>query len=254
MIKSAMTKKEIAEIFKTYRWWVIPVVFLFFAFSAPASVKFLPELLKGQLEAQNIKITFPEPGPIEALAEYFNSLGQMGMLAVILLSMGLISDERSKGVLAQVLVKPASKASIVMSKFLVHGSYLLISLLLSATGCFVYTIAIFGGTPVGEFAVAVSAYSLYILLIFTVTLFFSSVVRSQIAAGGFALLSFFVLSLIPAIGQTFSTYSPAALSGFAVNTIQRKPVDDITAAVMVTVLMIAVLLTAAISIFNKQEL
>lgn len=254
MIKAAMLKKEIAEIFKTYRWWVIPVVFLFFAFSAPASVKFLPELLKGQLEAQNIKIAFPEPGPIEALAEFFKNLGQMGMLAVILLTMGLISDERSKGILAQILVKPVSRASVVLSKFIIHGGYLTLSVLLSSAACLLYTIAIFGETDIGNFVAGISVYMLYLLLVFSVTLFFSAIVRSPIAAGGFALLSFFALSIMPALGQVLSKYSPPALSSIAINIIQEKPATDVIWPIAVTLLMITVLLAAAVLLFNKQEL
>lgn len=254
MINSAILKKEIKEIFRTFRWWVIPVVFLFFAFSAPASVKFLPELLKGQLEAQNIKVIFPEPGPTEAIVEYLKSLGQMGMLAVILLSMGLISDERSKGILAQILVKPASRASVVLSKFLVHGIYLTLSVLLSAIACFAYTVAIFGKADIGDFTISISLYTLYILLIFSITLFFSAIMRSQIAAGGLALLSFFVLSILPATTSYFSKYSPAALSTITVNILQNKPAENILVPVAITLAMISLLLAAAISTFNKQEL
>lgn len=254
MIKAATIKKEFLEIFSTYRWWVIPVVFLFFAFSAPASVKFLPELLKGQLEAQNIKITFPEPGPVEALVEYLNNLGQMGMLAVILLSMGIVSEERSKGILSQILVKPVSRASIVLSKFLAHGSYLAASLLVSAGACYLYTYVIFGRSDISRFTTSVLLFMLYILLVFSITLFFSSITRSQIAAGGFALLAFFVLSILPALGMSLSKYSPGALYSYAVNILKSKPYDDLTPVVLVTVILISLFLAAAIAIFNKQEI
>lgn len=254
MINGAILKKEMSEILRTYRWWMIPLVFLFLAFSAPASVKFLPELLKGQLEAQNIKMTFPEPGPIEALTEYFKNLGQMGMLAVILLSMGLISEERSKGILSQLLAKPVSRASIVLSKFIVHGAYLALSVILSAGACFLYTLAIFGPSNANGFAAATAVYLLFLLLIFTVALFFSAILHSQIAAGGFALLSFFAVSIMPTLGKTLSEYSPAALSSIAVNIVQAKPVDNIAGPAIITVVLIGILLTTSIAILNKQEL
>lgn len=254
MINPALIKKEIKEIARTYRIWLVPLIFLFIGFSAPASAKFLPAILKGQLQAKHIKIQLPEPSALEAFAQYSKNLVQLGVLAVILLTMGLISEEKAKGVLAQVLTKPVKRAAIITSKFFVNGIFLIMSLAVGAAGCYLYTVALFGEAKLKYFAQANLALMLYMLLIFTVALFFSGLLSNQIMAGGLSLLFVFGLSILPAVISVLDKYTPAGLVGLADKFFQGSAgVSKILWPAITTIVFIALLLFIGGFIFERQE-
>lgn len=255
MFNLAFVKKEIKEIARTYRWWLVPLIFLFIGLSAPASAKFLPDILKGQLEAQDIKIQLPEPSAVEAYAQYSKNLIQIGALAVILLTMGLISEEKAKGVLAQVLTKPVKRSAVITSKFIVHGVFLILSLAIGAVGGYLYTLGLFKGADLVDFIQGNLALALYTLLIFTVTLLYSVLLPNQIMAGGLSLLTLFALSLSTAINRFFEEYTPAGLPGLADKFLKNSADFSLVLWPAVGALfLMAILTAAAAAIFKQQEL
>lgn len=108
----AYFKKELLSIVKTYRIWVIPSIFLFFALMSPPVAKFAPEIIKTALP-KGLTLKIPPPTILDAFAQYAKNLTQIGILAVILLSMGLVSEEKAKGTLQLVVTKPVSRANVV---------------------------------------------------------------------------------------------------------------------------------------------
>lgn len=243
------------EIARTYRLWVIPVVFLLFSLSAPPSAKFLPELLEGQLAGEDITITMPEPTANTAFQTYLKNLTQMGLLAVILLTMGLISEERSRGILAQVIVKPVGRPAIVVAKWLVHGTWLLIVLALSSVACYLYTLALFGEGGGGGFWTANVFFAGYLTVIFSFTLAMSAVFKTQIAAGAASLGFFFFLTVVPAFGRGVGKYAPSALNDMAYKALsERVSTGDAAGPALVAAMTAIMALVAAVAVFNRQEL
>ena len=251
----AFLAKETKEIIKTYRVWVIPVIFLFIGFSAPASAKFMPEILNSQLESQNVIVKLPEPSAAQAFSQYFKNLTQIGLLAVILLSAGLIAEEKTSGVLVQVVSKPIKRSVIVVAKWLVHGCWLIFSFAFGALGCYLYTVALFGHVKVSHFLAANLIFLLYMILIFSLSVAASAALRSQIAAGGVALAGFFFLTIIGAFDQSYVRNSPAALSDLAYKAIS-KPIafSEVLWPVSATLVSVATLLALGIMIFERQEI
>ena len=251
----AFLKKELKEILKTYRLWAVPVVFLFMGLSAPATTKFLPEMLKPQLQAQGISITLPKLGAVGAYQAYFKNLTQIGLLAVILFSMSLVSEEKARGVLAQVVTKPIGRPDIVLAKWLVHGGWFVISLAIGAISCYFYTVGLFGKAPAAAFAGANFIFAVYILFIFSLTLAASAVLRSQVAASVVSLAGFSALSLLSFFSSWSARYSPASLNDHAVNLVLgRAGLVDAIWPMLVTVALGAALLAGGIFIFDRQEL
>ena len=251
----AFLKKEFKEILRTYKIWMVPLIFLFFGFLSPIVVKVLPDLLKPQLEAQKIFIEIPAPTAVDAFLQYFKNLAQIGMLAIILISMGLISEEKTKGTLPLVLAKPVSRSAVVTSKFLAHASLILGSILVGAIGCYLYTTVLFEGANFSKFAQGTVLYLIYSLLTLTITLFFSTLLSNQIAAGGLSLIVYFSLSILPSVNKSFAKYSPHSLTSYA-NKIVTADVSFSKSYWPVAVLLVFVifLLTLSSIIFSRQEL
>jgi len=248
-------KKEFMGIFKTYKVWVVIAIFLFFAFMSPPVAKFAPEIVESLLESQGTAISIPTPTILDSFTQYFKNLSQIGILAVILLSMGLVAEERAKGTLQLVITKPISRANVVLSKFLAHASLFIVSMIIGAIICYFYSIVIFEAEKLTEFIQANFLFIIYYLVVLSITLFFSTILSNQIAAGGLSIVALASLSILPSLNKTLAKCSPAALISTANNILYKKASFlDATWPIIVSVILIISLLVLGIFIFNKQEI
>lgn len=248
-------KKEFKEIPRTYKIWVVPAIFLFLGLLSPVAVKLLPELLRPQMEAQGIVIEIPLPKAADSFLQFYKNLAQIGVLAIILVSMGLVSEERSRGILELLVTKPLSRTAVTLSKFIAQTTLVAGSIILGAAACYFYTLVLFEGGEFLPFVQGTALFLIYDALIIALALFFSSILRSQIAAGGLALISFFLLSTLPLIHRLFANYSPAVLASLANDVVTDKA--NFSAAgwpIVSSVALTLFLLVLGSFIFNRQEL
>lgn len=250
----AFLKKEFKAIFKTYRIWVVPAIFLFFALMGAPLAKLTPEIIKAaQTPGMTIKV--PPPTILDALAQWTKNLTQIGVLAVILLSMGVVSEERAKNTLQLVLTKPVSRTSFILSKLFAQESLVIGSLLVMAPIAYLYSILLFEGDKLKVFAQANAVFFVYYMMIVAITVAFSCVFDSAIAAGGLSILAFAVLSIIPVLGKTMAKYSPGALPGIANDVLLGKvSVSSSYWPMVVAVVVGAIAMGIAILVFKRQEL
>lgn len=248
-------KKEFKEILKTYKIWVVPLVFIFFGFMSPIATKLLPRILESQMKAQQIAFKMPVPSAVDAFSQYFKNLSQIGALAVILLSMGIVSEEKAKGTLHLILTKPLSRSSVILSKFIAQSALVTFSVSMGAAACYFYTLVLFKQGNLSLFAQSVVLYEAYYVLLIAITLLFSTLFSNQIAAAGLSLIFFFGLTILPAINQAMAEYSPYVLTVIADNILKKTEVFSKSGWPLVAsaALAIAALLLSC-SIFNYQEL
>lgn len=255
MINFALLKKEFKEIFKTYKIWIFLAIFLFFGFLSPVTAKLTPEILKSAFKEQKIMVTIPKPTVADSFGQFFKNLIQLGVLAIILLSVGLVSEEKTKGTLQMIVTKPISRTAIIFAKFLAQTTVVSFSMIIGAIICYLYTLILFKEGSFLNFSEAIMLFLLYYVLIIAITLFFSTIFRNQIAAGGLSILTFFILSLLPSLHTNFDRYSPADLTSLANKIVIGKAgLSESVPVVAITLLIIIVLLTINCWIFNQQEL
>ncbi len=248
-------KKEFKEIIKTYRIWVIPLIFLFFGMLSPIVVKILPDLFKSQLKSQGIIINIPPQTAVDSFLQYFKNLSQIGMLAIILFTMGLMSEEKSRGTLTLVVTKPISRAWIVISKFVAQTVIILVSVIIGSVVCYIYTMFLFKNVSFNNFALGTLDYAAYMILIISITLFFSTIFANQIATGGLALIALFILSLLPSITKSLTKYSPGAIINQANDIVSGNATISVSFwPIVISLLLVFVLLLMSAMIFQRQEL
>lgn len=241
-------------IVKTYRIWVIPGIFLFFALMSPPVAKLTPQILKSAMPA-GMTPKIPEPTIVDAFAQYIKNLAQLGFLAAVLLSMGLMAEEKARGTLQLVVTKAVSRLAVLLSKFVTQNALIAASMAVAGALCYVFSIAVFQDGHLIEFAQANVLFIVYYVLIVTVTLFFSTLFNNQIAAGGASIVALAVLAVLPSLSRVLDRYSPGALPGLAGKLVAGQA--EIGAAgwpLLTAVVLIVLLLGGAILIFNRQEL
>ncbi|MGH7710893.1 MAG: ABC transporter permease, partial [Gemmatimonadaceae bacterium] len=212
---SAFLAKELQEIRKTWRIWVIPGMVLFFAVSSPVLARLTPTLISSMAQSQpGVTIVLPPPTWADAFGQFLKNLNQVVLIAVVITGAGAISGERASGTAVLTLSKPLARGAFVLAKVLSQWILLVGCCALGAVLCAALTRTIFGPAPLWPLATAVLLWLAYALLLVTVVTLFSAWFSARGAAAGGGLAFFFLTFLIaiwaPAVRYTFVGLLPAA--------------------------------------------
>jgi len=253
---STLLGKEIREILRTSRIYVIPGLFLFFGLTSPILTKLMPELLKSfGGSAGGIEIVIPPQTAVDAFAQFFKNLTQIGILAVILTTMGAVADEKTRGTVLLVVTKPVARVSVVVAKFLAGGLVVVFGTALGYVAALYYTVHLFPDVPVAASLRAATVFAVYVVFIVALTVWASTVMRSQVAAAGVALAGFVTAGILPSLSPVLARWTPGGLVGltgrmFAAN----ASLGDAGATIAVSLVVSLLLVAAAGWSLGRQEL
>lgn len=249
-------QKEILEMWRNFKWIWVPITFILLGVSEPLTTYYLPQIIKnfGGLPEGSI-FEIPEPPAGAVLASGLSQYSTIGVLIIVLGTMGVIAGERKSGVAAMILVKPVSYLSYVTSKW--AGSLLLVwfSLFIGYLATWYYTGQLFDWVPLGEFFQSFFLYGLWLSVILTVTVFFSSALLAPGIAGFISLGLAVVVSIISGALSHLLEWSPSQLTNYAAAILtEGKLPDDTLPASLIALLLIVILLWLSVYIFKKKEL
>ena len=248
-----MFVKEIKEFLRTYKIYVVPGIFLLFGFGSPIITKLTPEMLGAMME--DIGLNLPEMTWVDSYLQLFNNLTQIGILAVILTTMGTVVDEKRRGITHLILTKPVSRSGYVLAKYAANLLLVSFSTILAFFSTWFYTEILFEGTQFAPGLTATALFLVYAGVILAMTILSSAITKSTVAAGGLAVLGFFTISMLPMFGRVLNKYSPAALLNYANQGFTTTlNTTDVMWAVITSLLTIVALLSLTSFIFNRQEL
>jgi ABC-2 type transport system permease protein len=253
-----MLKKELLENVKKSRFIVMLIVLLLFGIMSPLTARYLPEIITFILgtsdDSIGIPIELPAPSIVDSYAQYYKNLTQMGIFVQILIFMGIVSDEKSKGSAVLVLTKAVSRNIFLVSKFVAASLVVIATLIPSYMVFYLYTYLLFDKFPAGSSFIGVLMYLLFSIFIIAFTLFASTMTNKTsysalIAIGGYFLLS--ILSVLPKISDWF----PMKLNDAAYQISAGLNVfGDYTKSVVTTAVGIVALVMVSAFVFRKQEL
>ncbi len=198
--------KEWKSQLRTYRLLIVTALFLVFGLGTPVLLKYIGALVP----AENLSQLLPEFTAMDSGLEWIDTIGQIGLVAAILLAMGAVAREREQGTATMTLSKPVSFAAFLVSKFAALSLVFAIGIAVGGLGCYFYTWILFGKLSGAGFLTANLVAWFYLVLCIAVTLMYSSFFKSQLAAGGLALVTLIVLTAaagLPALKE----HSPGAL-------------------------------------------
>ncbi|WP_054636111.1 ABC transporter permease [Thalassobacillus sp. C254] len=144
-------KKECLEMWRNFKWIWVPLVFIILGLTEPLSTYYMPVIMEsvgGLPEGAVFEMPMPSPG--EVLMMTTSQFNMLGILVIVLASMGLISSERRSGVAGLILVRPVPHASYVTAKW--TGMIVLgwLSLFLGYLASWYYTNLLFGSLSFGS--------------------------------------------------------------------------------------------------------
>jgi len=209
-----LLKKEIKEQLKTHRLLIVGGVFLCFGLMAPLLQYFLPQILK--MAGEQVVVNIPPPTALTSFSDFVSYIGQFGIFIAVLVAMGAIANELKHGTALITLSKPVSSGAFVNAKFIAMSLTFLVSLAVAAIICFGYTVWLIGDATILPYVWMNLLIATFLIFCLAMTLVFSSLFKSSLAAGGMAIGTIFglgILSSLPLIGD----YLPSKIIGWGIN-------------------------------------
>lgn len=253
-----MLKKELFENHKKSRFVVLGVVFLLFGIMSPLTAKYIHEIIDFIMGMSGDVVEFPmeipEPSIGDSYVQYYQNMMQMGILAQILVFIGIVSDEKSKGSAGLVLTKSVSRSVFLVSKMISSLITLFITMIPSYAAFYYYTYLLFDEFPSGTAFYGLGVYILFAVFILALTIFASTVaskmvISGLIAIGGYIFMG--IMSAVPVISEYFPTKLGEASYLISMG---ATDVSDYLKSIVVTVVLTAVLLFSCFAVFKKQEI
>lgn len=257
-------KKEMREAWSNRKWVWLPLVFVLFGMMQPISAHFMPQILKlsGGLPPGTI-IHIPTPSAASVLVKAQSQYGTLGLLILVLSFMSGVSGERQKGVLELVLVKPVSHAAYFLGKWLAAATLTLTALFVGELATWYYTVQLIGSLAAWRVILSTLVYALWLLLLITLTLVLSVMLRSSGANAFISLGAAVLLSVLAGILKW--RWSPGSIPSHAADMLmQPNPLasagtthswvglDSLTWSLIVTALVMVSLVFAGIGWFRRH--
>ena len=135
-------KKELKESVKTYKLLLLGIVFLILGIMNPLVAKLTPDLLASFLP-EGMSITIPEPSSLDSWAQFFKNIQQMGLIVVLLVFSGVLTNELSRGTLVLLLTKGLPRQTVILAKYAAMLVLWTMSVAISHVVTWVYTVYLF---------------------------------------------------------------------------------------------------------------
>ena len=250
---TTILKKELREQWRTSRLLVLVAVLFISGMISPLLAKYTPDLLRSVPDIPaGFAELIPDPTINDAVGQYVKNVSQFGVLLIVILTMGVISQEKERGTAALTFTHPVQRSALVLAKWLVGMASVALGLLAGGLGCLFYTAILFELLPAGAFLTLNLLMLVFLGVYLSVALLASALARTQsmAAAGAFGGLAvILILSSIPRIG----TYFPGQLTAWGVELVAGNA-EPAWWALGISVAIICGALLLACWRFENQEL
>lgn len=249
----AFTKKEFTEYFRSSKMVLMIIVFLILGLMSPLLAKFTPEILKS-LASDGLSIKVAAPTAIDSWTQYYKNMSQFGLIVLVILFSGILTNEISKGTLINMLTKGLKRSTVILAKMTMASISWTIAYLVAFFITYGYTIYFWPKDSLDNLFLAAACLWLFgLFLIASIMLgsvVFKGIGGSLLFTGGLVALMF-ILDIFPKL----SKYNPIRLVSSNLNLITGSlNFDDILKPVITVLIMVALFIFSSCLIFNKKIL
>jgi ABC-2 type transport system permease protein len=247
-----LLRKEIREQVRTLRLLVVVIVFAMLGIGSPVLARYTPELVKA-LAGSQFKLEVPPPTIADAVAQLLKNLGQVGILAAVLLSMGSVATEKERGTAALLLTKPASRGAFLSAKLAGIAFTLGTGVVAAGIGGYIYTALLFSAPSVPGYAAMAGLLFLSLLAYASLTFLGSTLARSPLPAAAFGVGAVVLVAAVGALPR-IGPYAPGNLTGPASALALDRAQDTLAGPLLSTVALIVAAYLLSWLAFRRQEL
>lgn len=249
-------KKEMVEFWRNKKWIWFPLVMILLAIMDPISNYYLPQIIEatgGLPEGTTIEL--PDYTPPEVIMMSLGQFSSLGVLVIVLMSMGTIASERKSGVSELILVKPVAYRNYITAKWAALLVLVWGSLLIGILASWYYITILYGDLAFGSLLLVVLFYGLWLTLVVTVSIFYNTLFKSVGVVGFLSILTIMLVGLVTRIFGRFLSWSPIHLSDHIFDMLMMDHMSsELFATALVTLAMTIVLLILSIFTFKTKEM
>ena len=250
---AAFTKKEFLEQLRTFKIFILLAVFFLFGMMSPLTAKLMPEIFKN-MDIEGMTISIPEPTVIDAYSQFFKNMSQMGILVLLLVFGGILSNELMKGTLINILAKGLPRHKVILSKYAAAIALWTLGYLLAAGTAYGYTVYLFDDAYVPNLIFSLFCLWLFGCFILALILLSSTLTYGNLSGlllPGAAIVIMLMINILPKTERynpiTLASKNIALLSG-------EQEVSGLLLTVGITGLLSMICLITAILIFRNKRL
>lgn len=249
---SAFFKKECMEFTRTYKLFLMIVLFFILGVMNPLTARYTPELIKNFMP-EGMEIILPEPSAADSWMQFFKNVPMMGLIVLVLVFSGMMAQEISKGTLINVLTKGLPRPAVVLSKFCFAVLIWTAAYFLCFGISYVYT-GFFWDTASPHLLFSVSCIWVFGILLIALVLLggiiFTNTSGTVLFTGICVILLFFT-NMLPRLQK----YNPLLLITANIELLSKNMVPlDFFWSIGITVFLTALSLFSAVLLFNRKLL
>ena len=246
-------RKEVLEQWRTHKLLIVSAVLVLFGLTSPLLARFTPEILSAVPGVpEGLAGIIPTPTVNDAVIQYIKNMSQFGILLALLISMGSVAQEKEHGTAAMILTRPVSRGTFLMAKFAALVFTFIVGITLAAVGCWYYTWLLFEPLPVLPFEWMNILMLINFMVYVAMTLFCSTLLRSQTGAAGLAFGGLILLAILGALPK-IAKFLPGRLFDWGLGLVLNTG-HPAWQALWVSLGLIIVFLLAAWLVLRKQEI
>lgn len=249
-------QKELLEMSRNFKWIWVPISFILLGVMDPISTYYMPQIIDslGGLPEGTI-LEMPTPPTPDILMMSIGQFNLLGVLIIVLITMGVISGERKSGVAGIILVKPVAFSSFITAKWAAALLLIWISYFIGFLASWYYVGILFEWIPFGDFIQVFFIYGVWLSFVLTVTVFFNTLFKSPGVVGFLSIAIVIVISLVSGSLAHLLEWSPAQLISYSGEYLVTNSFPDATVpAILIALAGMILLLIGAVLVFRKKEL
>ncbi|HAM80361.1 ABC transporter permease [Ornithinibacillus bavariensis] len=253
---STLFQKELLENWRNKKWIWVPLVIILVSIMDPITNYFLPQIIEsvGGMPDGTV-FELPDFSPSEVIMMSLSQLSSLGVLVIVLLSMGTISGERKSGVSELILVKPVSYSNYITSKWLSLLLLVWLSLFLGLLMSWYYTNILYGTLSFVDFTKVFFFYGIWLTLVVSLSIFYNSIFKSSGLVAFFTILTIMIMSIITKIFHHVLDWSPNNLSIYIQEMLTTEKINgDLWATSGVALAISVLLVLVSIQMFKRKEM
>lgn len=252
-----LVKTDLLMYVRNYALIWVPITFILLAIMDPITTHYTPIILEniGGFP-EGMIFEFPEIPAIDAFMMSISEFSMFGILIVILLTMNAVSGDKKTGVSELLLARPIKARNYILSKFVSRGLLFIASTVIGFLFSLYYVWLLFGELPLVFIFLTMAFYSIWVLFAISITLFYSTLLKSGAAAAGLTILTLGSLSLINTIFSNRLPWFFNNLSSLIYTMLNEQSVstDLIYNLILISSTTIGILLLTIVTFKRKEYL
>lgn len=251
----ALLKKELIENWRNFKWIWVPLVIILLAIMDPITTYYLPKIidLSGGLP-DGALFDMPMPDPAGVIMMSLGQLSSLGVLVIVLISMGTIAGERKSGVAELILVKPVSYQNYVTAKWTSLNILIWISLLLGLIASWYYINLLFGDLSFTLLLQVFFFYGLWLTLVSSISIFYNTFLNTPGLVAALTMITTISMSVVTNVFGHLLPWSPIHLSTYIHDMLIFNQIStELIATSGITIALIFLFLIASVFTLRKKE-